>query len=115
MISIGSIVWGVRDLPRAVDFWTRALDYVPKREPSDDWASLVPRDGGDGVQLSLKLVTSDSPHRHHLDLFADDQAAEVERFLGLGATRVDDWEYEDDADYVVLRDPDGNSFCIVQA
>ena len=31
-----------------------------------------------------------------------------------GPTRVVDWEYEDDADYVVLTDPDGNRFCIVQ-
>lgn len=114
MISIGSIVWGVQDIDRAVAFWTTALDYVPKREPDVDWASLVPRTG-EGVQLSLKLATSDAPHRHHLDLWADDQAAEVQRFLDLGATTVDDWEYEEDADYVVLRDPDGNTFCIVQA
>ena len=114
MITIGSIVWGVRDIPRAVGFWTAALDYEPRGEPDDDWASLVPR-SGEGVRLSLKLAESDRPHRHHLDLFADDQQAEVERFLALGATRVDDWDYEADADYVVLRDPDGNTFCIVQA
>lgn len=114
MISIGSIVWGVRDIGRAVAFWTSALDYVPKREPDVDWAMLVPR-VGEGIQLSLKLATSAAPHRHHLDLFADDQEAEVRRFLDLGATRDDDWRYPPDADYVVLRDPDGNPFCIVQA
>jgi len=31
----------------------------------------------------------------------------------LGATRVD-WKYEHEADYVVLADPDGNTFCVVQ-
>jgi hypothetical protein len=66
------------------------------------------------LQLSLKLTESDAPHRHHLDLFSEDQAAEVERLLELGADAVDDWEYEDDADYVVLSDPDGNRFCVVQ-
>ena len=40
--------------------------------------------------------------------------AEVERLLRLGATRKD-WNYEPDADYVVLQDPDGNPFCVVQA
>ncbi|PJJ71330.1 putative enzyme related to lactoylglutathione lyase [Diaminobutyricimonas aerilata] len=113
MIGIESIVWGVQDIPRAVAFWTEALGYVPKREPDDDWASLVPREGG-GVQLSLMLVSSPAPHRHHLDLLADDQGAEVQRLIGLGAERVEDWEYEEGADYIVLADPDGNPFCVVQ-
>lgn len=42
-----------------------------------------------------------------------DQAKEVERLLNLGATRVD-WKYDHEADYVVLADPDGNTFCVVQ-
>jgi hypothetical protein len=42
-----------------------------------------------------------------------DQAKEVERLLNLGATRVD-WKYDDEVDYVVLADPDGNTFCVVQ-
>ncbi|GBF05925.1 glyoxalase/Bleomycin resistance protein/Dioxygenase superfamily [Deinococcus aerius] len=114
MLRIGSIVWGVRDVPRAVAFWCAALDYRPREEPEDDWAVLVPR-ARSGVQLALKLVTSEAKthRRHHLDLYAGDQAAEVERLLGLGAGRVD-WRYEPDADYVVLADPDGNRFCVVQ-
>lgn len=113
MIRIGSIVWGVRDLPRAIAFWTQALDYRLKREPDEDFAILIPREGT-GIQLSLNsAVTSDKPKRHHIDLFTEDQDSEVERLIGLGATRVD-WRYEPGADYVVLADPDGNSFCVVQ-
>ena len=113
MIRIGSLVWGVREMPRAIAFWSAALGYRPLREPDVDWAILVP-EVGDGPQLALKLVGSEanaSP-RHHLDLYADAQADEVERLLGLGAQRVD-WDYEPDADYVVLADPDGNRFCVV--
>jgi hypothetical protein len=54
--------------------------------------------------------------RIHLDLYAGDagdQAAEVERLVGLGATRVD-WDlYPEDPDFVVLADPDGNRFCVI--
>lgn len=32
--------------------------------------------------------------------------------MALGAVRVD-WEYPDDADFVVLADPDGNLFCVI--
>ena len=113
MLTIGSIVWGALDVPRAVAFWTAALDYVPRDEPEDDWATLVPRQGS-GTRLSLMLVTSDKPARHHLDLFADDQDAEVERLVRLGATTVE-WDYPDLADYIVLEDTEGNRFCVVQS
>ena len=43
----------------------------------------------------------------HLDLYTAGQAGPVERLVTLGATRVDEWPYPDDADVVVLRDPDG--------
>jgi len=112
-VSIGSVVWGVRDISRAVEFWAKALDYETRYEPDVDWAILQPR-SGDGTQLSLKLTESDHPHRHHMDLFTDDQLGEVERLIELGAFPVEEWDYEDGADYVVLEDPDGNRFCVVQ-
>ena len=112
MLRIGSMVWGVRNMPRAIAFWSAALHYKPLRTPDDDWAILVPQTG-DGPQLALKLVSSDGERRHHLDLYADDQTAEVERLLGLGAQRAA-WRYEDDADYVVLTDPEGNRFCVME-
>ena len=113
MLKVGSIVWGVRDVPRAIEFWCAALDYRPLREPSTDWAILVPR-VGEGVQLAITQVSSDAKdhQRHHLDLYASDQMAEVDRLLSLGALRVN-WRYPDGADYVVLSDPDGNTFCVI--
>ena len=113
MVEIGAIVWGVRDLHRAVAFWSEALNYTLRREPDVDFAILVPKEGK-GVQLPLNAaVISDKPKQHHMDLFARDQAGEVARLLDLGATRVD-WTYGPDADYVVLANPDGNTFCVVQ-
>lgn len=111
MLRIGSVVWGVRDLPRAIQFWSAALDYRLRNEPDDDWAVLLPREGV-GVQLALKLVTSERARRHHLDLYAENQAAEVERLLALGASRPE-WNDPPGADYVVLSDPDGNRFCVI--
>ncbi|WP_158591574.1 VOC family protein [Deinococcus cavernae] len=112
MLHIGSVVWGVRDLPRATAFWSAALNYRLRGAPDVDWAVLVPREGV-GVQLVLSVATSEKARRHHLDLYAADQAAEVERLLALGATWVD-WKYPPGADFVVLADPDGNRFCVIQ-
>ncbi|MFF2078144.1 VOC family protein [Kitasatospora sp. NPDC058162] len=119
MLTIGSLVLGVADMPRAVAFWSAALDYVPRDGlVEDDWTVLVPADGGTGVQLALgysETPVQDHP-RVHLDLYADGaaaQAAEVDRLLALGAASVD-WDlYPDDPDFVVLADPEGNRFCVV--
>ncbi|KUL46052.1 glyoxalase [Streptomyces sp. NRRL F-4489] len=117
MLSVGSVVLGVADVRRAAAFWTAALDYVPREEMADDWVVLVPRDGT-GVQLSLGLSRTPAQEypRVHLDLYAGnaaDQAAEAERLIALGARRVDWDSYPDDADFIVLADPEGNRFCVI--
>ena len=53
------------------------------------------------------------PPRLHLDLYTDQQDAEVQRLLALGATRVEWSKRPADADYVILADPEGNRFCVV--
>lgn len=116
-LRIGSIVVNVGDVARAMAFWAPALGYQPRYAPEPDWVILQPRDGA-GPNLSLNLGETRPqafPHLH-LDLYAADQAAEVERLLGLGARRVEDWPYPDEEhDFVVLEDPDGNRFCVIDA
>ncbi len=51
----------------------------------------------------------------HLDLYTDDQPRDVERLLALGATRPHEPNRPSDADYVILADPEGNRFCVVEA
>ncbi len=71
-----------------------------------------------GPRLSLNLgERRPDPFPHvHPDLYAADQGAEVERLLGLGGRRVEDWPYPDEpCDFVVLEDPDGNRFCVIDA
>ena len=116
MLRVGSIVLRVDDLERQAAFWTAALDYVRRHETSDDFMLLRPRDGV-GPNVSLDRVRSNLqvPPRIHLDLYADDQAAEVRRLIGLGATEVHWDKRPPDADYVILADPEGNRFCVVDA
>jgi catechol 2,3-dioxygenase-like lactoylglutathione lyase family enzyme len=116
MARIGSVVLRVDDLEREVAFWTAALDYVGREEQGDDFALLRPR-RGDGPNLSLDRVPAGPrvPPRIHLDLYADDQAGEVQRLVGLGAREVHWDRRPPDADYVILEDPEGNRFCVVDA
>ena len=48
----------------------------------------------------------------HFDLYTSNQKSEVERLLKIGATRHPQ-TYDPDDDFIVLEDPDGNLFCVV--
>jgi catechol 2,3-dioxygenase-like lactoylglutathione lyase family enzyme len=106
MVSIGSVVINVSDISRAAEFYTKALGYVrSERNP----AILAPKNGGG------PFILLDREDRMHLDLWAADEAeqrSEIERLESLGAKRVE-WTYPEGADFVVLADPDGNLFCVV--
>ncbi len=110
-LRIGAVVLNVRNADRAASFWTRALNYVPS---ASDELLLQPAAGPDAGP-GLHLDTEDATH---LDLYAveaDDVDTEVERLISLGATRSADWELPPGADFMVLRDPEGNLFCVIPA
>ena len=107
---------GVEDVDRAKKFWCDALHYDARRE--NGWACVLTAPDGLGTKLALQrsITPADEHPRSHLDLLAADaaeQAAEVERLISLGATLVDWDSFPEDPDFVVLADPEGNRFCIV--
>jgi len=114
-VRVGSIVIRVDDLERQTAFWAAALDYEPADDASsDDFVILRPKHGN-GPNISLDLTRSrvHLPPRIHLDLYTDDQAGEVQRLLALGAIEVKWRRRPANADYVILADPEGNRFCVV--
>ncbi len=116
MIRVGSILLREDDLPRQLAFWTAALDYLPHEAVSDDFALLRPRSGvGPNMSLDRVRSTLQIPPRLPPDLYADDQAAEVRRSVALGATEVHWDKRPPDANYVILADPEGNRFCVIDA
>ena len=112
MVTIGSVVINVADVPRAAEFWAEALGYAPREGADEGWAMVIAQGG------AAPNLTFDRSDRTHLDLYlkpGEIQAAEIARLIGLGATRVEDWPYPDGADFVVLADPAGNLFCVVDS
>lgn len=107
MVRIGAIVLKVSDTARAARFWSRALGYEPGANPD----FLLPSEDG------RPRVHLDETDQTHLDLWAADdaeQVAEIARLEALGATRVP-WDYPEDADFVVLADPEGTLFCVISS
>ena len=120
VIRLGTIVLGAEDVDRAGAFWAEVFGYETIRFPgsANEFTILV---SPERVGTRIAVQRSDTPvqdqPRVHLDLVVDsaeEQSAEIDRLVELGATRVP-WSYRDDADFVVLADTEGNRFCIVDA
>jgi len=116
MLVVGSVVIRVNDLHRQIRFWSEALNFAA-REPVDvDFALLSSADGrGPNVSLDAVPAPRVLPPRIHLDFYAEDQQAEVERLAKLGASEVHWDKRPADADYVIMQDPEGNRFCVIDA
>lgn len=95
------------DHERAVAFWTAALGKQPKVSANfPDYAQY------DEVTPGLYFMvqaTGDATRRVHLDFDSDDRDADVERLKALGATELSRSHH-----WVVMRDPAGVTFCVVQ-
>jgi hypothetical protein len=109
-IRLGSTVINCADMELMTSFWSEALHLVPSsRAAGDDFRVLRGERGRLSLQLARTPVTARD--QMHLDLYTDDQAAEVGRLTGLGATYVRHNADPQD-DYVVMADPEGNEFCV---
>jgi predicted enzyme related to lactoylglutathione lyase len=95
------------DLDGAAHFWSQALNLAPRPEAyAEEVGYRKLSDGPGGMHVEVQTV--DHPSRVHLDIGADDVAAEVARLEGIGARvvkRVRDW--------VVMEAPTGHRFCVV--
>ena len=114
-MKVGSVVIDCNDFEAMFAFWSEALHYVPGHPPTDDWV-ILKDPNGTGVNVTIDTVPEPrvGKNRLHLDLYTDDQAGEVARLLGLGAKRHDRVP-EEGEDFIVLADPEGNLFCVIDA
>jgi predicted enzyme related to lactoylglutathione lyase len=111
-LRLTTIALDTNDMKRAIAFWNDALGYETSYA-SDTWTTLSDP-AKRGLDLGLQPTTDAKSdiNRVHIDLTADDVDAEVRRLEKLGATRAQWPYYAPGARYVVMRDPDGNEFCI---
>lgn len=94
-------------------WWAEALGWVVTFEAEDEVEIRPAADRVPGLLFVPVPEAKTVKNRLHLDFRPDDQAAEVERLLGLGATRADVGQGEQP--WVVLADPEGNEFCVLGA
>ena len=111
-----ALCFDANDPRRLARFWAEALRWKVGDE-ADDVVSLVPTDGTTfGIDFALVPEQKTGKNRIHLDLTStsiDDQKETVEMLVELGARHIDVGQGPDD-EHVVLADPEGNEFCIIE-
>jgi hypothetical protein len=114
-LRIGSVVIDCINFDEMLAFWREALHYIPREPASGGWVVLQdPAGRNTNVSLNQVQPSEKLMGRNwlHFDLYTKDPKREVERLLKLGAKRHPQ-EYEPGEDFIVLEDPDGNLFCVV--
>lgn len=104
-----------RDPERTGEFWTGALGLEPFTATEDLFEGRMTLADDLWLDICIDRVHDPPPPgwRLHLDLLGGTAQDEVvERLLGLGARRVDIGQ--GDVPWVVLTDPDGNAFCVME-
>lgn len=109
-----AVTYDARDSVRVAAFWAALLGRDTVGVPGG--VLLV----GEGGQAPLEFVGAESekagPGRYHLHVTSDGARAQeqvVADALGLGARHLDVGQLPDE-DHVVLSDPEGNEFCVIE-
>jgi len=113
-LRFSEICVDANDIHALASWWSQALGWPA--EPTDDGDVALRAPAGAGPDWLFLPVPDDRvvKNRIHFDFTPDDQQAEVDRLIGLGARHVDIGQSGEEG-WVVLADPEGNEFCILAA
>lgn len=98
-------------------FWSQVLDIPmdPEDSPDDEETGF---DTGPGQSLLFLKVPESKVVKNRLHVCLEPQQrrdTEIERLLSIGATMHDDQRKPDGTGWSVLRDPEGNEFCVLRS
>jgi hypothetical protein len=108
-----AVTYDAQDPAAVAAFWGKLLDR--QVVPEDDGV-LLP---GDDTEVGLRFVaatdaaTADTLHLHLTSTTLEEQERLVETVLGLGGRHLDVGQLPEE-EHVVLADPEGNAFCVIE-
>jgi hypothetical protein len=114
-LRLVAVTFDAHDPAELAEFWGSLLGREVVDEPD---GALLP---GDGAQVGLRFVTgpaekagTDRLHLHLTSAGPQDQQRTVDAALRLGGRHLDVGQLSEE-DHVVLADPGGNAFCVIEA
>jgi predicted enzyme related to lactoylglutathione lyase len=106
-----------KDPLRVARFWGGVLGWELADDRRDDGVALLPSDDtGFRIRFAASQAEKIGQNRMHFDLTStsvDDQKQTVAKALALGARHTDVGQRGDEG-HVVLADPEGNEFCVIE-
>lgn len=109
IVGLSMVCFDANDPPALAQFWAALLGgtHVVDKD-GDAWVEL---ESGPRLDFLGVPEAKTQKNRLHLDIHATDVAAATTEAITLGATPADD-VYDGEA-WQVLRDPEGNEFCLL--
>ena len=111
-----ALVVDAHDPAALARFWAGLLGWAPVEDPVDGVALLPSDDTGFRLRFSASRRPKAGQNSAHVDLTSASSQAQAEtvaRALRLGARHVDVGQGPED-EHVVLADPEGNEFCVIE-
>jgi catechol 2,3-dioxygenase-like lactoylglutathione lyase family enzyme len=110
IVGIAALALDCHDPPELARWWSRLLGG--RVEVDSDGDATLHTPGGLAIDFLRVPEAKSGKNRLHLDLRSTDLAEATEQAVALGAVRADD--VYDGGVWQVLRDPEGNEFCILR-
>ena len=112
-LTFSDITFDCADPAALACFWANALDRSIG-DSTEDYASVpAAKEGEPSLHFIRVPEGKTAKNRIHFDLGTSDRLDEVVRLVNLGATPVTEHS-ENGYVWTVLRDPEGNEFCVVE-
>lgn len=111
--AVCEVVIDCHDPATLAAFWAHVVGGTP-RVRSEAWATVRdPRPGGLLIGFQRVPEPKSVKNRVHLDIWSDDIPADTARLVAAGAEAIGAIVTDEVGDFQVLRDPEGNEFCLV--
>jgi predicted enzyme related to lactoylglutathione lyase len=111
-----ALSFDANDPQRLARFWAGVLGWKPADGPDDGIALLPNDDTGFRLRFLPSQERKTGPNQMHFDLTStspEDQRETVARALELGGRHIDIGQRPEEG-HVVLADPEGNEFCVIE-
>jgi predicted enzyme related to lactoylglutathione lyase len=111
-----ALCFDANDPARLARFWAGILGWELSADPEAGVALLPIDDTGFRLRFLATEAPKTDPNQVHFDLTStslDDQQQTVTRSLELGARHIDIGQRSEEG-HVVLADPEGNEFCVIE-